>query len=105
MRSITGRVAALKWAYYHAAGIEGYTVTRDERKVWTATGALIPGAIDAYKLAQRPLFFVAPFKGGAWRWEIEALTLELERGRFTARLGSMTIEGTNGIITRTSART
>ena len=101
MRSITGRVAALKWAYYHAAAIEGYTVTRDERQVWTATGALVPGAVDAFKLAQRPLYFVAPFKGGAWRWEIETLTLEL--GHFTARLGPLTIEGQHGIITRPSA--
>ena len=98
MRSITGRVAALKWAYYNAAAIEGYTVTRDDRKVWTATGSIVPGAVDAFKLAQRPLFFVAPFKGGAWRWEVESLTLA--NGQFTARLGPMVTEGHNGIIPR-----
>lgn len=99
MRSITGRVAALKWAYYTAAAVEGYAVTRDDRKVWTATGALVPGAVDAFKLAQRPLFFVAPFKGGAWRWEVESLQL-IEPGRFSARLGPMATEGHNGIIPR-----
>jgi len=65
MRTIRGRVAALKWSYYNAGAVEGYTVTRDEKKAWTATGALVPGAVDAFKLAQRPLYFVAPFKGGA----------------------------------------
>jgi hypothetical protein len=101
MQTIRGRVAAIKWSYYNAAAVEGYTITRDAQKHWTATGALVPGAVDAFKLGQRPLFFVAPFKGGAWRWEIEALTL-LD-GNFSARLGPLTTEGHNGIITRPSA--
>jgi len=99
-RGIRGRVAALKWSYYNAAAVEGYAVTRDARTGWTATGALVPGAVDRFKLAQRPLFFVAPFKGGAWRWEIESLVLE--GGRFTARLGPMTTEGSNGLARPTS---
>jgi hypothetical protein len=103
MQTIRGHVALLKWAYYNAAAVEGYTITRDARKVWTATGALVPGAVDAFKLAQRPLFFVAPFKGGAWRWEVEALTLE--GGHFTARLGPRVTEGQHGIITRSSTGT
>lgn len=99
-RWIRGRVAVLKWAYYNAAAVEGYAVTQDARKRWTATGALIPGAVDAFKLAQRPLYFVAPFKGGAWRWEVESLALD--GGRFTALLGPMTIEGSNGLTRPTS---
>jgi hypothetical protein len=103
MQTIRGHVAMLKWSYYNAAAVEGYAITRDARKVWTATGMLVPGAVDAYKLAQRPLFFVAPHKGGAWRWEVETLTLEA--GHFTARLGPMVTEGHNGIITRSPAGT
>jgi hypothetical protein len=99
-RGIRGKVALIKWSYYHAAAVEGYAVTQDASKRWTASGALVPGAIDRFKLAQRPLYFVAPFKGGAWRWEVESL--ELDAGRFTARLGLMTTEGSNGLARPTA---
>jgi hypothetical protein len=101
MRTIRGRVAALKWAYFTAAAVDGYTVTRARAGDWTVTGTLVPSAVDAYKLAQRPLFFVAPFKRGAWRWEIQTLTRR-DGGGFAARLGPVSIEGTNG-ITRPTA--
>lgn len=103
MGTIRGHVAVIKWSYYNAAAVEGYAVVRDDGGVWTATGAIVPGAADAYKLAQRPLYFVAPHKGGAWRWVIDSLTVD--RGRFTARLGPMITEGANGIIARPTART
>jgi len=94
---IRGTVASVKWSYFTAAAVNGYTVTRDkETGTWTAAGAFVPGLIDAFKLSQRPIYFVAPFKRGAWRWEIQTLTM-LEGGRFTARLGAMSTEGTNGI--------
>ena len=99
--AIRGRVAAVKWAYFNAAAVEGYAVTRDARKAWTATGTFIPGLVDAYKLAQRPLFFVAPFKGGAWRWEIKSIALH-DGGQFTADLGPMTTEGSNGLARPTT---
>lgn len=101
MQTIRGKVAALKWAYYTAAAVEGYTVTRDPKGQWTAAGTLVPGAVDAYKLAQRPLFFVAPFKRGAWRWEVHTLTRR-DGGGFVAQLGPVSTEGTNG-ITRPTA--
>jgi len=111
-REITGRVAALKWAYFNAAAVDGYTVTRAAPPApangprpagdWTVRGALVPGQVDAFKLAQRPLFFVAPFKGGAWRWEVRTLEMRPD-GRFSATLGPMTVES-NG-ITRPTART
>ena len=101
MRGIRGRVASIKWGYFDAAGVEGYTVTQDKTG-WRVAGALVPGRVDAYKLAQRPLYFVAPFKGGAWRWEILAFTA-LDGGTFTATLGPVTTEGANG-ITRTTTR-
>lgn len=94
-RTIRGRVAAIKWAYYDAAIVEGYTVTQDLAGA-NVRGALVPGRVDAYKLAQRPLFFVAPFKGGAWRWQIHTLTT-LEGGNFLAALGPISIENPHGI--------
>jgi len=99
--AIRGKVAVFKWAYFNAAAVEGYAVTRDPQKHWTATGHLVPGAVDAFKLRQRPLFFVAPFKGGAWRWDVTSLAL-LEGGRFTASLGDMTTEGANGLTCPTT---
>jgi hypothetical protein len=96
MQTIRGRVAAVKWAYYTAAAVEGYTVTHDPATGWTVTGTLVPGAVDAYKIAQRPLFFVAPFKRGAWRWEIRTFTRR-DGGGFVASLGTIAIEGEHGI--------
>jgi hypothetical protein len=94
---IRGTIATIKWAYYNAAAINGYTVTRDKATgAWSAAGAFVPGLVDAFKLAQRPIYFVAPFKTGAWRWEIHTLTM-LEGGRFVASLGPMSTEGINGI--------
>lgn len=99
-RGIRGKVALLKWSYFNAAAVEGYMVTQDVSKRWTASGALVPGAIDLFKLRQRPLYFVAPFKGGAWRWEVESLTVDGDH--FTARLGPITTEGSNGLARPTS---
>lgn len=97
MQTIRGRVAAVKWAYYTAAAVEGYTVTHDKVAGWTVAGALVPGAVDAFKLAQRPLYFVAPFKRGAWRWEIRTFTRGADGGRFVASLGPVSVEGEHGI--------
>ncbi len=95
MHTIRGRVASVKWAYFTAAAVDGYTVTRTGA-TWTVSGTFVPGAVDAFKLAQRPLFFVAPFKRGAWRWEIHRLTRR-DTGTFVAGLGPLTLEGTDGI--------
>jgi hypothetical protein len=97
---IRGKVASIKWAYYTAAAVHDYTVTRDKASgTWAAVGAFVPGLVDAYKMAQRPLFFLAPFKRGVWRWEIQTLTMH-DGGRFAARLGPITIEATNHGIPR-----
>lgn len=104
MGGIRGAVAVIKWAYFTAAAVHGYHVTPTDktRRAWTVTGALVPGLVDAYKIAQRPLFFVAPLKRGAWRWEIHALTRHAD-GQFTAQLGPLSVEDTNG-ITRSTTR-
>ena len=99
---IRGIVAAVKWAYFNAAAVNGYTVTRDPvTKAWTVTGAFVPGLVDAYKIAQRPIFFVAPFHHGAWRWEIQQLDI-LDGGRFVARLGALSMDEVNGLTRPTS---
>lgn len=102
-RGIRGTVASVKWSYFTAAAINGYAVSQDRAtKAWSASGTFVPGLVDAFKLAQRPLFLVAPLKRGAWRWEIKTLT-RLDAGRFTAELGPVSIEGPSG-ITHPTAR-
>ena len=97
---IRGTVAVVKWAYFNAAAVNGYVVTRAPGgKSWSVTGNIVDA--DAYKLAQSPLFFVAPFRRGAWRWQIHKWQT-LEGGRFVAELGPMTTEGTDGITRPTS---
>lgn len=79
--SIKGVVGLVKWSYYTAAAINGYTVTRSE-SVWTLQASVV--ASDAFKLSQRPLVFVAPHAKGEWRWPIESLYIV--DGTLTARL-------------------
>ena len=81
LRGIVGHV---KWHYYTAAAINGYTVTRTE-----GGGLLLAATVvmrDAFKIAQRPLIFEAPHAKGVWRWPLITHTLT-ERGELTARLG------------------
>jgi hypothetical protein len=81
---ITGTVARVEWSYYVAATVNGYTVWRDkDTRQWFASGTIVDA--DAFKLSRRPLMFVAPFKGGAWRWTITG-DAPTGRGPFTARL-------------------
>lgn len=69
---IRGVVGQIKWAYYTAAGIHGYTVRRDkETGRWSMTGTVVVS--DAFKMAQRPLEFVAPTQKGNWRWAIDTI--------------------------------
>jgi hypothetical protein len=65
--TITGVVGQITWAYYTAAAINGYTVTRADGR-WHLVGTVV--MTDAYKLSQRPLFFVAPHAQGEFRWPI-----------------------------------
>jgi hypothetical protein len=81
---ISGVVGQIKWAYYMAGAINGYRVERTGQ-TWTLAGRLVMH--DAFKLAQRPLMFVAPHKGGEWRWPI--LALEIAGDQITARLGRL----------------
>jgi hypothetical protein len=70
---ITGVVGQLKWAYYMAGAINGYTVARVNATTWTLAGTLVTA--DPFKMSQRPLVFVAPHQGGEWRWVVQELVV------------------------------
>lgn len=83
---ITGVVASIRWAYYTAAAVNGYTVTRDPvTRAWSVTGTIV--LADAFKLTQRPLKFVAPHAKGEWVWPIESPVPRVA-GPFLAKLGN-----------------
>jgi len=81
---IRGVVGQLKWSYYMAGAINGYTVERTGA-TWTLTGALVMS--DPFKLSQRPLVFVAPHQGGEWRWPV--LALDVVNQQVYATLGPL----------------
>lgn len=91
---LTGVVGAIKWHYYTAAAIEGYTVTRSKDGTrWGLTATVVLS--DAFKMAQTPLTFVAMHtkKGldgktvvkSEWRWPIRSC--QLVAHQLSARLG------------------
>lgn len=80
---ITGVVGHIKWHYYTAAAVNGYTVTRSRRGAWALTATVV--LADAFKMAQRPLTFVAKHAKGEWRFPI--LEHDLQAHRLTATLG------------------
>jgi hypothetical protein len=83
---IRGVVGHIKWHYYTAAAINGYTVTRSkDRKQWALTATVVLS--DAFKMAQRPLTFVAKHAKGEWRWPILAVAVNRDTQQLTAQLG------------------
>jgi hypothetical protein len=82
---IQGVVAAIKWQYYTAAAINGYSVARTKQGQWSASGIVV--LADAFKMAQRPLVFVAKHKKGEWRWPIQSMAIGPDGHRWTATLG------------------
>lgn len=66
--TIRGVVGRLEWGWYVAAAINGYLVTRRGRR-WSLRATIVQR--NGYNLAQRPLWFVAPHKGGTWRWPVQ----------------------------------
>ena len=83
---ISGVVASIRWAYYTAAAVNGYTVTRDPvTRAWSVTGTIV--LADAFKLTQRPLKFVAPHAKGEWVWPIDSPVPRVA-GPFMAKLGN-----------------
>jgi hypothetical protein len=84
---ITGVVGQLRWAYYMAGAINGYTLTRVSATSWTLAGTLV--SHDPFKLSQRPLVFVAPHQGGEWRWLVQDLVVH--HGHVSATLGRLEV--------------
>jgi hypothetical protein len=80
---IRGVVGLVKWAYYNAAAINGYKVSRGTDNVWKLRATVV--SADSFKLAQRPLRFVAPHDKGEWEWPITEFNLS--GGQLTATLG------------------
>jgi len=81
---VRGVVGLIKWGYFNAAAINGYTVRYGRDGHHMVTGTVVNS--DKFKMSQKPLMFVAPHAGGAWVWDI--LDLEIRDGAFTARLGA-----------------
>jgi len=77
LRGVAGRI---EWCSTLAAAVDAYTVTRTrEDPVFRLTATL--AAVDAFRLAQRPLRFVV----GAVSWPVERF--DIINGSFTATLG------------------
>lgn len=70
LSGVSGRI---RWHHYTAAAVQHYAVapTSKARTTWTLTGFVVNG--DPFKLAQRPLVFVATHKKGAWEFPIRSL--------------------------------
>lgn len=81
--TITGVTASLKWGYYLAGTLGAWTVTKTDAGTWTLAATVV--STDAGRIAQRPLTFVAPHQGGAWRWPVTELAIA--DGALTATLG------------------
>lgn len=93
---IKGVVGHIRWGYYTAAAINGFTVTPldKRRQRWSLQATVV--LADSFKMAQRPLTFVAKLKGGAeWRWPILEMERQTIRGMpvLTARLGPEASDG------------
>jgi hypothetical protein len=71
--TMTGRSGSISWAYHAAAVLSGWTVHRTEQHEWTLTANI--DRADRFKLAQRPLFFNAPRRGGFYTWPINSVTV------------------------------
>lgn len=83
---LSGVVGHIKWHYYTAAAINGYTVTRSkDRREWSLTATVVLS--DAFKMAQTPLTFTAKHKKGEWRWPIRSFQLHKDTQQLTAKLG------------------
>jgi len=90
-RFVRGQLAQIRWAYYVAAGVEGFTLLQQTtptprpgvKPKW-ALSARIVGS-DKFKMAQRPLLFVTIVKDKRWLFPIEEFRIVGDH--LTATLG------------------
>ena len=86
-QAVDGVIAQIRWGWYTAAGIHGYRIAWDRvARVWVLDASVI--LADAFKMAQRPLVFIAPTRGAEWEFPIETFEFTGARGPLTARLGA-----------------
>lgn len=71
LSGVNGRI---RWHHYTAAAVQHYSVapTTKARTTWTLTAFLVNA--DPFKMAQRPLVFVATHAKGAWEFPIRSLS-------------------------------
>lgn len=81
---VKGVVGQIKWHYYVAVALHNYTVTRTDDQ-WSLRATVVLS--DAFKMAQRPLVFVAPTQQGEMRWPIETLAFDRDTHQLVAQLG------------------
>lgn len=74
----------MRWSYYNAAAIEGYSVRRQTDGRYALNARVV--MTDTFRMKQRPLTFVAVHQKGSWMWPV--LEFNLERGQMQAQLGS-----------------
>lgn len=72
-RAIIGIVGRIDWGYFAAAAVNGYRLRQHDDGHWSLTGTVVN--VDAFKICQRPLTFVAPHKDGEWRWPVRTIDL------------------------------
>jgi len=69
--TIRGARGLVKAAYLTAAEVTGYVLAKEPLTgAWMVRATVVTS--DPYLLQQPGLQFVAPHKGGAWRWAIDA---------------------------------
>lgn len=101
---IKGVVGTIRWHYYVAAAIHGFTVTprTRDRRAWSLRATVVLS--DAFKMTQRPLVFSASLRGGReWCWPIMSFTIETRNG-VPVLLAELGAEVTDVAIRATGAR-
>lgn len=82
--TVTGVVGRVKWSYYVAAAINGYTLAHTHATgAWRLKANVVMA--DSFKMKQRPLVFEAAHAKGAWRFPVEEF--DIQDGVMHARLG------------------
>ena len=99
---LTGIVASIRWTYFNAAAINGFTITRDkDTRQWEISGHIV--IADPFKLTQQPLYLRVPHKHGYWEWPIVS-AVPRHCGPFVAALGAPRQTRTTNVHVDTQAR-
>jgi len=80
--TIGGVTGSLRWGYHEAAVLASWTLT-NTTEGWTLTATVV--SVDAFRVSQHPLVFLAPHASGAWRWPVKEL--QIMGATLTASLG------------------